>query len=206
MLRSRPAIFPSLFTCFVISCSVSSVGQGLHYVSRQEVQVSGLPTATARSNDPLDILRASIETVVHNPEVCCGKDSALEDSVAQSDPKSLKDVAAKLQGRHLLSDGRPIQVTAAYIDPDKLNAGLLIATLRDNHPLLLQWNSHPYVCVGVTYVKDYDPETGGEMNTITTFLLQDTRYSDSRRDLIFDRDKDDWTNVQGVLWLKVDRP
>jgi hypothetical protein len=206
MLRFRSPILPFLLLCLVIFYSPSGFAQGQHYVSPQEVRVSGLSTATARSTDPSDILRASLDVVLHDSEVCCGKDSALEDASSQADPKSLKDVAAKLQGRHLLSDGRPIQVAAAYIEPDKLNAGLLISTLHDNHPLLLQWNSHLYICIGVTYVKDYDPETGAQADTITTFLLQDARYSDTRRDLIFDRNKDDWSKVQGVLWAKVDRP
>jgi hypothetical protein len=58
-----------------------------------------------------------------------------------------------------------------------------------------------YVCTGVNYVKDYDFGTGAEIDTVTKFLLLDTRYSDSRRELVFDRDKDDWSKVQGVLWL-----
>jgi hypothetical protein len=43
-----------------------------------------------------------------------------------SDPKSLKDSAGKLQGRHLLSDGRPLMVTVEYLTPDQINAGHLI--------------------------------------------------------------------------------
>jgi hypothetical protein len=155
----------------------------------------------ARSHDPADVLATSLDIIVHDREICCGRDSALEDSVARADPKSLKDIAAKLQGRQLLGDGRPILVTAAYIEPDAINGGLLIATLRDHHALLLQWNLHLYVCTGVSYVKGYDSGTGAEIDTVTKFLLLDTRYSDSRRELVFDRDKDDWSKVQGVLWL-----
>src|SRR3984957_7433472 len=75
------------------------------------VRVS-LPKVTAKSQEPSDVLMASIETIVQDREVCCGKDSALEDAAQRADPSSLQDVAAKLQGRHLLSDGRPIIVTA----------------------------------------------------------------------------------------------
>jgi hypothetical protein len=149
----------------------------------------------------VDVLLTSLDVILHDREICCGRDSALEDSVARADPKSLKDIAAKLQGRQLLGDGRPILVTAAYIEPDAINSGLLIATLRDQHALLFQWKSHIYVCTGVSYVKGYDSGTGAEIDTVTKFLLLDTRYSDSRRELVFDRDKDDWSKVQGVLWL-----
>ncbi len=156
----------------------------------------------ARTHDPSDVLLTSLDTIVHDREICCGKDSALEDSALRADPKSLKDVATKLQGRHLLSDGRPIVVRAEYIEPDKLNGSLLITTLRNKHALLLEWDSRVYICYGVTYRHDYDPNTGAEVDTILKFLLLDARYSDSRRTLVFDRATDDWAKVQGVLWVE----
>jgi hypothetical protein len=54
----------------------------------------------------------------------------------------------------------------------------------------------------VKYRQDYDPNTGVETNTILKFLLLDTRYSDSRRSLVFDRESDDWAKVQGVVWVE----
>jgi hypothetical protein len=72
-----------------------------------EVRVHDLPLLTERSRHASDVLATSLEIVFHDKQICCGKDSALEDSVQSSDPKSLKDTAGKLQGRHLLSDGRP---------------------------------------------------------------------------------------------------
>jgi hypothetical protein len=64
----------------------------------------------------------------------------------------------------------------------------------------MEWNSHMYVCYGVTYRKDYDAN-GGVMDTILTFLLLDTRYSDSQREVVFNRQRDDWKKVQGMLWV-----
>ena len=125
----------------------------------------------------------------------------LEDSTERADPSSLKDIAAKLQGRHLLSDGRPILVTAESIEPAAINSALLIGTLREKHALLFQWNSRLYVCYGVTYQRDYNPGTGVELDTIHKLLLLDTRYSDSRRETVFNRATDDWTKVQGMLWV-----
>ena len=145
-----------------------------------EVHISDLPTLKARTQDPTDVLLTSLDTILRDREVCCGKDSALEDSLEKADPTSLKDIAAKLQGRHLLSDGRPIMVTAQYSGPDAINSGRLINTLQAKHALLMEWNSHMYVCYGVTYRKDYHAN-GGVMDTILKFLLLDTRYSDSRR-------------------------
>jgi len=185
-------------SCLALSCSAFPQ----KYYSMQEVKVDGLPSLMARTHDPSDVLLTSLDTIFHDREICCGKDSALEDSALQADPKSLKDIATRLHGRHLLSDGRPIVVTAEYIEPDKLNGGLLITTMRNKHALLLEWNSRLYVCYGLAYRYDYDSDKGGEMDTILKFLLLDTRYSDSRRDTVFDRETDDWSKVQGVVLLE----
>lgn len=202
-LHSRTSTFtfaPALpflaAACLVAAC----FGQGSTYSALQEVRISDLPVRVARSHDPADVLRAALSTIVRDKSVCCGKDSALEDSAERADASSLQDVAAKLQGRHLLSDGRPIMVTATYIDSQAVNGALLIATLREKHALLLAWNSRLYVCYGVTYREDYDAD-GGVMTTILTFLLVDPRYSGARRDAVFDRATDDWGKVQGMLWL-----
>ena len=75
----------------------------------QELRINDLPALTARSTHSSDALATSLEIIFNNKEICCGKDSALEDSVQSADPKSLKDIATKLQGRHLLSDGDVFQ-------------------------------------------------------------------------------------------------
>lgn len=203
MLRlcaSRSA-FPRAIQFIAISClALGACAYGQHTYSPDGVRVVDLPKLTARSHDASDVLLTSLETIVQNPEVCCGKDSALADSAQRSDPATLQDVAAKLQGRHLLSDGRPIMVTAKYIAPDAINGYLLLETLLQKHAMLMQWRSHVYVCYGVTYRKDYDAN-GAVMYTILTFRLLDTRYSDSRREVVFDREMDDWNKVQGVLWI-----
>ena len=36
---------------------------------------------------------------------------------------------------------------------------------------------------------------------MTKLLLIDTRYSDTRRNVEFNRATDDWSKVQGVVWL-----
>jgi hypothetical protein len=167
----------------------------------ESVRVSNLPTLMARSHDPSDVLLTSLDTILHDREVCCGKDSALEDSAQRADPASLQDVAAKLQGRHLLSDGRPIMVTANYIAPDAVNAYLLIETLQQKHAMLLLWKSHLYVLYGATYILDFDPNSGDSSDNVLTLLLIDTRYSDSRRNVEFNRETDDWSKVQGFFWV-----
>jgi hypothetical protein len=174
----------------------------------QEIRVHDLPSLTARSHAPADVLGTSLEIIVNDKEICCGKDSALEDTVEAADPKSLKDVAARLNGRHLLSDGRPFSIDAEYRSADAVNGGDLIGAITNQHAALLAWNGHLYVLYGVVYV--WYPTNSGteggmsEATAIHKLLLWDTRFSNSnaRRTVVFDRTTDDWSKVQGVLFLK----
>ncbi|HUA16766.1 MAG TPA: hypothetical protein VMG31_15840 [Verrucomicrobiae bacterium] len=185
---------------------LSSLAYGQDYYSMQEVRVSGLPSLMAKTKDPADVLLTSLDTVVHDREICCGRDSALEDSARRADPTSLKDVASKLQGRHLLNDGRPIQVVADYTEAPAINSGGLIAAIRGQHALLFDWNTHLYVLYGVTYLQTVDNTDGTITYSIQNLLLIDPRYSGPKREVVFHRETDDWGQVRGMLQLSITRP
>jgi hypothetical protein len=186
----------------VLATSLSATAQ-IGY-PEQEIHVRELPSLTARSTHSVDVLATSVEIVFNDNEVCCGKDSALEDSIQSADPKSLKNIAERLQGRHLLSDGRAIMVDTEFLSSNALSAGHLIAMIKDQHAPLMEWNSHLYVVEGVTCVETLDTTTDSVSYAIHKFLLQDVRYSDSRRAIIFDRLHDDANQVQGLLFLHVE--
>jgi hypothetical protein len=177
------------------------------YVSHpnQEIRVSGLPSLKARSQDGSDVLATALATVFNDEELCCEQNSALEARLPQSDPVSLKDVAAKLQGRHLLSDGRPVQIIAEYFDAMAVNSGKVVNAITQKHAPLMVWNSHLYVVSGVIY-DDAVYSDGSEIYVIRKFLLLDPRFSDSRREAIFNRDTDDLGKLHGVLFLTVAHP
>lgn len=175
--------------------------QGQIYYPGQEIRISDLPSLTAKSRSPSAVLATSVEIIFHDWKVCCGKDSALEDSIQSADPKSLKDIASKLQGRHLLSDGRPIMVTAEYLAPASVNVGQLMNSLAEKHALLMEWNSHLYVVCGVIFDQTFNQDNS-MINAVHKILLLDPRFSDERRETSFDRLTDDWGKVQGLLMLK----
>lgn len=170
-----------------------------------EIQVHDLPSLMARTPHSSDVLLTSLDTVFHDRDICCGRGSALGDSAEAADPHSLKDVAGKLDGRHLLGDGRPIKVTARYATPDQANSGDLITSILNQHAMLMQWHSHVYVVHGLIYqwVAYGGGEQGYTQGTVVhKFLLWDTRYSDSRREVVFDRTTEDLREVQGLLLLQ----
>jgi len=193
-------------TKMVVLCfAVCGCAQGQILYQDQEIQVNDLPSLTARSPHSSDVLLTSLETAFHDHEICCGKDSALEDRAAAADPKSLKDVAGRLQGRHLLSDGRPILVTATYVTPDVVNSGMLVTWFQGQHAALMRWNSHLYVVHGIVYMFTASGTTDAGVQTSTVirkFLLWDTRFSDARREVVFNRDSDDLSKVEGFLFVE----
>jgi hypothetical protein len=190
-----------VFWSFVVFVCVVSCAHGQTYYPNTELRLNDLPLVTAKSKDPSDVLAASLEIIFRDRDVCCGKNSALEDDVQRADPKSLKDIATRLQGRHLLSDGRPIKVTAEYVPATAIVTGALIGTLNDKQPLLMEWNSHLYVVYGLIYSTTYTDD-GGRVDSIFKIFLQDPRFSGQRREVTFDRQTDDWGKAQGLLTLK----
>ena len=189
--------------CLALCCL--AYGQQVAY-PEQEIRVNDLSALTARSPHAADVLATSLEILFNDKAVCCGKNSALEDSIESADPKSLKDIANKLQGRHLLSDGRAIMVTTEYLTPDEVNAGHLITMIRNQRAALMMWNSRVYVLSGVTYVGTVDYSTNATEYAVHKFLLQDVRFSDSRRAVTFDRLTEDASKVQGLLFVQATRP
>lgn len=199
--RSRPSI-PVLLSTVLTYLATSTFAYSQTYYREHEVQVPNLPSVVSRTHDPSDVLLAALETIVHDQKICCGRDSALEDSAQAADARSLKEIAVKLDGRHLLGDGRPIHITAEYLTPEAVTASRVVSAITDQHPLLIQWNSHLFVVYGVDYVRTEDLSDGAITMVIRKFLLWDTRYSDERRNVVFDRETEDPTKVQGLLFLQ----
>ena len=166
----------------------------------QEIRIPDLPRLTARTRDRSVVLLTSLDIIFHNHDICCGRDSALEDSAQRADARSIKDIVAKLQGRHLLGDGRPITVNVTDMMPYSPNPTAIVDALAKKQALLLMWNSRLYVMVGVLYDESYYQDNT-RTDTVNRFYLLDTRYSDGRREVTFTRTKDDWNDVQGLLLL-----
>lgn len=210
-LRFPQTTFLALLTSAIACCGaafflvVGGFAYGQAYYPNKEVRISDLPSLTARSHSAADVLATSVEIVFHDKKVCCGKDSALEDVVQSADATSLKDVSDKLRGRHLLSDGLPIQVAAEYVPAAAISAASVVNTLTAKNAPLIEWNSHLYVVYGATYVETFDPDTGARTDAIHKLLLWDTRFSDEYREVVFDRLTDDWRKVEGLLVLSAAR-
>ncbi|MGP0019404.1 MAG: hypothetical protein ACLPHP_12605 [Candidatus Sulfotelmatobacter sp.] len=199
-LRGCGSLLLMLVSCFAFGQKNPG---GQVYRTNEEVRVPQLPALMARSHNLSDVLLTSLDIVFHDPGICCGKDSALEDRAPAADPLSLNDVASRVQGKQVLSDGRAIQITAEVL-PDAPGIDIssrIVGSLLDKHAMLMMWNSHLYVLYGAVF----DAVANGRSSQfmIHRLFLVDPRYSGQRREQTFNRDTDDWSKVEGILLLTV---
>jgi hypothetical protein len=193
---------------FLISVCCLAHGQDvgdsvLWFHPNQEVRITDLPSLTAPSTESSAVLATALETVLHDKAVCCGRNSALEDAVL-SEPGSLKELSAGLKGRHALSDGQSILVNSDYVPQSSINPGLIVGTLLDQHASLIEWKSHVYVLYGAIF-NETRYNSGIRQYAILKLFLLDPRFSDERREVVFNRETDDWEKVRGLLTLAVVR-
>lgn len=97
-MRLSPHLALPVSLIVVTLYSTQAKGQGYAVLPHQEVRVALLPSIVSDSKADADVLTASVATAVMDPEICCGRKSALEDQVGAIAQFSLKDLGAKLRG------------------------------------------------------------------------------------------------------------
>lgn len=171
-----------------------------------ELKVHGLEFHTARSDEPTDALAAALQMAFRMPDLCCGKDSTLEDNVGQVMPMSLARAASKVEGRKVLPDGRAVVVTADYLPASAMNGAgdpavnKILTSLHNNQPVVMLWNGRIYAIYGA----EIDPVVASEDGTLTENVDQLLLFDPaSGRRTSFTRGMDDWSQVQGLLTVSV---
>lgn len=135
--------------------------------------------------------------------MCCGRNSALEDRIPSATGLALRELGEKLRGRAYLDDGSPILVADQYWSGASIRADDIISSLIAQHPLLMDWSGHLYVLYGAVFDEYRYYESGNRVHVIRTLSLVDTRFSDGRRYVSFNRQTDDLGKVTGLLALAV---
>ena len=198
--RSAPYLIFLLTLVSTFSHSQTDFPPAYRFFPSKEVRVTNLHLRNAKSADSTATLAATLSTIFDDPQVCCGKDSALGDEVFSADSDSIEGLARTLQGRHMLDDGRPILVSAQYVSADSAKAEQVIAPLLTNKPLLMEWNYHFYVVQGVVFSeRAYD--NGFHEYLVRQLLLSDPRFTDERMRVAFHANNNSWHEVQGFLIL-----
>jgi len=205
-MRSKLHLLASTLLLIVVNSCVNANGQDVGcttvFLPNQEVRVASLPLVVAASKSKSDVMAASVATAVTDPDVCCGRNSALVDRVDSADGRSLMLLGEKLRGKHYLDSGLSIVVTARFWPGASVNAEDIISSLMAQRPLLMDWSGRLYVLYGAVF-DEYRSYGCGNMHAIRTLLLVDTRFSDRRRYVSFNRQTDDLGKVAGILALAI---
>ena len=179
----------------------------------QEVRIASLPSVVADSTSDADVLAASVATAVMDPDICCGRNSALGDQVGSVSKFSLREPGEKfllrelgerLRGKHSLDSGSPFTVADQYWPGASVNAEAIVGSLLMQRPLLMEWSGHLYVVYGAVF-DEYSYDSNANTHVIRKLFLVDTRYSDKRRYISFNRQTDDWSKVTALLSLAITR-
>lgn len=194
----------TVFCCVCASGQDEPTTGSYTFLPNQQVQVEALPSVVAASKNKADVMAASVATAVIDPEICCGRKSALVDRVDLANGRSLMLLGEKVRGKHYLDSGLSVVVTEQYWPVASVPAEDIISSLAAQHPLLMVWSGHLYVVYGAVF-DEWRCSNCPNMHVIKKLLLLDTRFSDGRRYVAFNRQTDDWGKVTELLALTVTR-
>jgi hypothetical protein len=147
---------------------------------------------------------AALATVINDAKVCCSENSALGATPVTDEQISLGDLGNKVSGRHVLPDGQAVNISAENFPATTLSSDQIILPLLKQQPMLMMWKSHLYVLYGAVY-DERGYTDGHNIYAIRKLLLLDPAAAGPNRETAFDRQKDDWSQVEGLLLLKIAR-
>ena len=163
--------------------------------------MTNLPVLTASSGDSSVVLATALEIAIQNNAVCCGKDSALEETMV-SKPGNLKELNAKLEDRYRWGNTQRFVIQAKYIPQSSIDSDLILGSLFNRHALLMEWKSHFYVLYGAVFNETLY-HSGARHYAIVKLLLLDPQFAGPGREVVFNRETDDLGRVQGLLAVTV---
>jgi hypothetical protein len=168
----------------------------------QRVTVPNLAVVTATDTSSPAVAKAALAIVLSGSKLKCGPDSQLESVVEANAGSPLRTLASKISGASCATNGRTLHVTATFTPNGAIQGDSLIASVIEGKPLLVEWKGALYVLYGVVYDEHLYP-SGRHDNVIRKLLLIDPRYSDKRRFVAFERDKDNFGQLEGVASVGV---
>lgn len=169
------------------------------------VAVSNMPSVKVFDQSATAVAKAAVATVLGAVEINCDSGSQLNTVLEANAGAPLQTLAAKLSGASCMTNGNIVHLSASFTPNGSIQADGIIAPIVHGKPLLIRWNDALYVLYGVIY-DEHLHNSGKRENVIRQLLLIDPRYTDQRRFVIFDREKNDFAQVEGIAEIRVVAP
>ncbi len=198
----KPLAFTIVFAVFLSGSSraqdVPIEGEVVHPNLR--ITVPNLPALTAVDQSGTAVAKAGLDIIFSAAKLKCEGSFHLESVMDGYAGPRLRTLTRQIASAPCTVDGRAARVTAWFVPNGEIQADSLIVPLAEGYPLLLRWKDVLYVLYGVVY-DEHLRYNGSRDNVIRELLLIDPRYSDERRLVVFRRDKDDFTQVEGIAGI-----
>jgi hypothetical protein len=135
----------------------------------------------------------------------CDSGSQLNTVIEANAASSLRILSEKIGGSSCASNGHAMRLNAVFTPNPEIRADGIVAAILHQRPLLMEWKGALYVIHGVIY-DEHLHNSGKRDNVIRQLLLIDPRYSDQRRFASFDRQRDEFAQVNGITEIQVAAP
>lgn len=186
---------------------VSSVAQDVAVPDPElvhpNIRVSVPHLASVKSDDESGGAAAKtvMAIVLSALNVRCDPASQLNTVLEANGGAPLRTLSEQLAGASCMTNGRIGHLSAEFTPNGSIQADEIIAPLMHGKPLLIRWSDVLYVMYGAVY-DEHVHNSGKHENVIRELLLIDPRYSDRRRLVPFDRQKNDFSQVEGIAEIE----
>ncbi len=164
------------------------------------VSVSDLSTVKASDTSDAAAAKAAVAIVLSAANKTCDPASQILAVLEANASSRLEELSKKLSSASCLTKSGTVHVNARFMPNISIQADDIIASIRNGSLQLMRWNGVLYVLHGVVY-DEHLHNSGKRENVIRQLLLIDPRFSGERRFIAFDREKDDFSQVEGISSL-----
>ena len=123
--------------------------------------------------------------------------------VCKDGPADLEALTKLISGDYALDDGRKVRIDAQAVEGAPTNMDSLILAPRQGRPLIFFWKGHAYVYRGLAYNEMVATTGAREFEVEQVDLLDPFFDTAEKQAAVFDREKDDPNDINGVLDVKV---
>ncbi len=163
----------------------------------QQANVSNLAVIKAPDESKAAVAKTALAIVLSAEGKTCDTASHVYTVLEANGNSSLRELSGTLAGASCLMKGRTVHLGARFTPNGSIQADDMIAPILHGKPLLIRWNDEVYVLYGVVY-DEHLHNSGKSENVIRRLLLIDPRHSVEQRLVLFDRQKDDFAQVEGI--------